>query len=322
MAVQPVYTNPETGDVTTLQEADELLKVIQEAQSSKATLLVQGYTNDQKAGYEFWDINFDQPMMEQVDKEAMLKRKPQAAFQTREEYEAYREDLSEKEQAYVQTRLEKAIKALVKEELYPIAFTPSYGLMGEAGYEAVATYFSSMLGPVQLLDENSTALYAAPFKTRASFLQGMKLYPTTVGDISPISTAGHEEMIKNLAKAQIVRDGMIGFSYQTYLGAGQLSKQLDKVEQISSLQWLDLSQTEQTVSTGIISIQSSTDQAIHFVNHLTWKDRFTDWINQFSILEKMLWVVTLFVFVFVVLFLLFALHLRLQLKKRLFEERK
>src|SRR5699024_3224290 len=53
LAVQLVYTNPETGDVTTFKDADDLLKVIHEAQKANGTVVVHGYTNDQELGYEF-----------------------------------------------------------------------------------------------------------------------------------------------------------------------------------------------------------------------------------------------------------------------------
>ena len=322
LAVQLVYTNPETGDVTTFKDADDLLKVIHEAQKANGTVVVHGYTNDQELGYEFWDTTFDQPMISETDKEAIVKRKPQTDFQTVKQYEEYQATMHDKEREYVNDRLERAIKGLVKKDIYPIAFAPPYHLMSEAGYQTAATYFTALFGQVQLSDDTAKSLYAPPFVTTASFLQGMMVYPETIGDISQLTTASLERATKNIEKTQIVRDGMIGLSYQTYLGASQLSRQLDGIEQISGLQWLALNQTEQEVTTGNISIQASTDKPIQVMSHLTWKEGFNDWLEQFTVLEKVLWVVTLFVFIFVVLFLSFALHLRLQLKKRLFEERK
>lgn len=322
LAVQPVYTNPETRDVTTFKDAADLLKVIHDAQKANGTVLVHGYTNEQELGYEFWDATFDQPMINEIDKQAGVKRKPPIAFQTATAYEDYQTMMHEKEKEYVNERLERAIKGLVKEEIYPIGFAPPFHLMSEAGYETAANYFTALVGQVQLSDETAASLYAPPFATTASFLHGMTVYPETVGDISQLTTVSHEQAAKNVAKAQIVRDGMIGLSYQTYLGANQLASQLDEIEHISGLQWLGLNQTDQQVMTGHISIQAMTDNPIHVVSHMTWKEHFNDWIQQFTVLEKVLWVVTLLVFIFVVLFLSFALHLRLQLKRRLFEERK
>src|SRR5699024_3793778 len=309
-------------DVTTFKDADVLLKVIHEAQKANGTVVVHGYTNDQELGYEFWDTTFDQPMISETDKEAIVKRKPQTDFQTVKQYEEYQATMHDKEREYVNDRLERAIKGLVKKDIYPIAFAPPYHLMSEAGYQTAATYSTALFGQVQLSDDTAKSLYAPPFVTTASFLQGRMLYPETIGDISQLTTASLQRATQNIEKTQIVRDGMIGLSYQTYLGASHLSRQLDGIEQISGLQWLALNQTEQEVTTGNISIQASTDKPIQVMSHLTWKEGFNDWLEQFTVLEKVLWVVTLFVFIFVVLFLSFALHLRLQLKKRLFEERK
>src|SRR5699024_2069173 len=134
LAVQPVYTNPDTGDVTSFKDADDLLKVLHEAQKANGTVLVHGYTNDQELGYEFWDATFDQPMIKQTDKEAIVKRKPQAAFQTIKQYEAYQMMMHDKEKEYVNERLERAIKGLVREDMYPIGFAPPFHLLSEVGY--------------------------------------------------------------------------------------------------------------------------------------------------------------------------------------------
>src|SRR5699024_2137875 len=113
-------------------------------------------------------------------------------------------------------RVDKAIKALVKEDIYPVAFTSPFHLLSEASYETVANSFTTLFGQVQLSNKTADSLYAPPFATTASFLHGLNVYPETVGDISHLTRMTHERATKKLTQAQIVRDGMIGLSYQTY----------------------------------------------------------------------------------------------------------
>src|SRR5699024_11864022 len=64
---------------------------------ANGTVVVHGYTNDQELGYEFWDTTFDQPMISETDKEAIVKRKPQTDFQTVKQYEEYQATMHDKE---------------------------------------------------------------------------------------------------------------------------------------------------------------------------------------------------------------------------------
>ena len=320
LMVRPAYMDEETKRVTYLKDQKELLQLLQTLQEANGTVVFNGYSNVANASYEFWDGYFDQPMYgEQEEREQLLSK---SQFTNKGDYEQYIDEVREKERAFVQTRIEKGIHDLAKVDLAPLAFSPVFHAMSQEGYAVARKHATSLVGNIQLMDDTASSIYAPPFLTSASFMKGMTVYPETVGDISNTTATDFANAIAKLEMAQIVRDGVIGVSYQTYLGPEKLEQSLNTLHPLGRVTWLDLQETEQTIQTEKTTITSNKTEGIKTMYYFTWKDHISEWVNQFTLLEKVLWVVTLFVCLFVVLFLFFGLHLRLQLRKRLFRERR
>lgn len=322
LVVKPVYKNSETGEQVHLADAKELIEVLQYLQGKNGTIISNGYANEFQSGYEFWDVEYDQFITKATFQEERQHIFGSGDFPNEKEYEVYMETLQEQEKAYITQRVESSITELVKEDLYPLAFTAPFDAISQQGYRIVSDSFSSMFGQVQLTDDTFHSMYAPPYITTGSLLHGLTIYPDTIGDVTNFTANSDASTFEKLDQALIVRDSVIGVRYQAYLGANYMERFLKQLETIPNINWLDLQNTEQSVRTQKIQLESDEMAPIVVTNELTWQDEWQEKVKQVTLFEKILWAVTFLVFIFVSLFIIIALYLRLQLKKRLFRERK
>ena len=325
LVVIPVYVTPETGERIYFSDSNEVLKALRYLQSSGGTVISHGYTHQYRLsetgeGFEFWDVNNNQFITanNEDDIELIL---PKENFSNWKEYDAYINELKKTEADYINKRLESSIHELVNNELYPLAFEAPHYTMSQQGYEITANYFSTIFGQVQLSDENWEIMSPAPFQTSANFLNGLELYPESIGYIDPSLKNPFLEIERKMATSLVVRDSMIGGFYHPYLGVEFLPKFLQYFEQIPNAKWINLKETEQKVLTEKVSIVSDGTGDIHITDKRSTLTKFIESRHD-KLLDNVLWMITGLVIVFIVLFLIFTFYLRVNLKKRLFEERK
>lgn len=322
LAVTPVYTNPESNEQVHLKDADKLLDVLRYIQEVNGSVIMHGYTNDALLGYEFWDAELDQ-FVTGVDAEGnRTKIHMQQDFPNEALYDSFIKTKMAEEKSYLVNRFESAIYEEVREGIYPVAFSAPLHAMSEQGYQLVSNYYSAMFGRVQLTDETYRSMYTPPFVTTGSFLNGLTIYPETIGDVTDFTSNSYAHIEEKLDQALILRDSVIGATYQTYLGVDYLDDFIKRIEQIPNVHWLNIQETEQLVTVEKVSIKTSESSELVVNNELTWLDEWKEVRQQLTLFEKLLWGVTFLVFIFIIMFLIFALHLRLQLKKRLFKERR
>src|SRR5699024_12044529 len=127
LKVRAAYMDEETKRVTYLKDQEELLQLLQTLQEANGTVVFNGYSNVANASYEFWDGYFDQPMYgEQEEREQLLSK---SQFTNKGDYEQYIDEVREKERAFVQTRIEKEIDDIAKEDLDPLVFYAVFTVM-------------------------------------------------------------------------------------------------------------------------------------------------------------------------------------------------
>lgn len=325
LVVTPVYSDPETGSQTRLSDVPVLVEVLQDLQSENGVIVAHGYTNGSYSnetyrGAEFWDLEKNQFVFEEVTEQNDNIRK-EDEFASEQAYEEYLAPLKEYEASFIGNRLNSALIEFVDNDLYPLAFQVPNDAVSDQGYDIISQYFSSMFGAIQFSDVDWQKSGTAPFITTASYLHGIQLYPDTIGAIDTTASDPLRRMKEKMKYASIVRDSSIGGSYHVYLDDQYLDEVLELYDRIPEKEWLDVKKTEQNVTTEDIEIMSQTDGSLTVEDETTWWGKWFS-SNQSSMFEKVLWIVTILVGVFVVLFFSFVIRLRLQLKKRLFEERK
>lgn len=324
LVVIPVYVTPETGERVYFSQSNEVLNVLQYLQNTGGTVIAHGYTHQYRLsetgeGFEFWDVINNQFITAQYEEdiEIILSKEN---FSNRDKYDDYIQQLKEKEADYIEKRLKRSIHELVDNELYPLAFEAPHYTMSQQGYAITSNYFSTILGQVQLSDENWQIMSPAPYRTTAKFLNGLELYPETIGYVDIDLQNPFLEIERKIASSLVVRDSVLGGFYHPYLGVEYLPEFLKQFEQIPHIKWLNLKETIQEVQTDKVKITSNGLGDIHITDKRGTIAKFIE-TRQDKLLDNILWLITGLVAIFIILFLLFTLYLRMNLKKRLFEER-
>lgn len=324
LAVTPVSVVQETGEEIDLSSAPELVEVLQTLQNRGGTIIAHGYKGQYRNttptdGVEFWDTLQNQFITgDSVDEVEPLLT--QAHFPSETDFLVYLTEKQAAEAHFIETRLTDAIHALVRYDLYPVAFAAPNNALSEQGYQIVGDYFSSIFGKVQLSDRDWKIASSVPNVTTASFMDSLVVYPETISYVDLTVVNPIQQIKQDVVQAEIVRDGVLGVSFHAYLDVAYLEELLESLTVVEGVQWLDLKRTVQTVNTDNVQITQDGSGEIVVANDMTWLDEIVQ-KRQNTVLENILWLVTILVGVFVLLFLSFTLYLRAGLKKKLFEER-
>lgn len=325
LVVIPVYITPETGERVHFSSSPELVSVLQHLQDTGGTVISHGYTHQYRdsetgEGFEFWDVENEQFIIESDPTNEIEIIKDQDAFPNEEAYANYLQPFQEQEKKYIEDRLEKSVHELLTYDLYPVAFEAPHYTMSQQGYGITSNYFSTIFGQLQYTDDRWEIMGSPPYVTTATYLNDMVLFPETIGYVDPSINHPFMENEKRLEQTLLVRDSMIGGFYHPYLGVEYLEEFLSIFDQIPNVKWVNLKMDNHWVKTPKVSIVTDGSGDIHVTNDLSWWDRWKRQ-NEYSLFENVLWLVTIVVLIFICLFILFTLHLRTQLKKQLFMER-
>ncbi|WP_099159150.1 DUF2334 domain-containing protein [Virgibacillus ndiopensis] len=259
VSVIPVYVNPETEEKYHLSDAPELVKELKYMQDNGGSIILHGYTDqyflgETGDGYEFWDIEKNSPIYQSPEVNTPIKTEED--FSSGTAYKNYIKNLEEYETAYIEERLNKGIQDLVYHGLNPVAFEAPHYAMSQNGYEVVSEYFSTIVGQVQLTDDDWKIMTEAPNITSPSFLHGMKLLPETIRYVRYDDPTSIQEMKDRVNDFSIVRDGIIGGFYHPFLGVDGLVDLIDEMEKIPNLEWIDIKDVNNTVKTGGVVINN------------------------------------------------------------------
>ncbi|WP_214700009.1 DUF2334 domain-containing protein [Exiguobacterium sp. s57] len=324
LAVITVYAEPGSEQLVHYTDRPELLDVIQSLEKRGASVISHGYTHQYRSsetgeGFEFWDVENNQPVLVPSNETPPLLKKREA-FSNNRDYTEYVATLLEGETAYMQSKLTNSIHKLVSLDLKPLGFEAPHYTMSHSGYALTSNYFSNIFGQVQFSNTNWEVMGSTPYIAKPSLLHGMTLYPETIGYVRTDLPRPVNEMRRARDELMIVRDSMIGGFYHPYLGTEHLSDLVNMMESTPGFRWLDLREQNEWVRTENVSITATNGE-------LTLQDDRSRVISQLSLyaptsfLERALLVLALITFVAVLTFLLYTLYLRGQRKKRLFKER-
>ena len=140
--------------------------------------------------------------------------------------------------------------------------------MSEEGYKIASSYFSSIFGQVQLSGTTWKTSGAPPFVSKPAMLDGMTLYPETIGyaDNSKENPLG--DMENHISQMIDFGGGTAGGFYHPYLGMKYLPELVNQMERIPGGEWLDLKKTKQTVTSDSVRIKTDGDGTIHVENKI------------------------------------------------------
>lgn len=253
----PVYTNPRTGEEIHLSDEPKLVKILQNMQSHGASIILHGYKHQYRntetgEGYEYWDEKNDRPIYQKKNEKALLRND----FGSEKAFQEFIKKGEAFEQKYISGTLDKGIRELNEQKLYPLAFEPSHYAMSLEGYREVANYFSTYVGEAQISNKTNEITFTTVFTSRASFLHGMKLVPETLGYVDPGNKDAIKDILDNEAYYSRFSDSQLGLFYHPYLGLDKLKTIIEELEQRENYPWFDLKQTQNKAETEGIVITS------------------------------------------------------------------
>lgn len=283
LVINPFYTVPGQVEPISLSQSPELIKTLQQLQQKGGTIIVDG----------------DQYI------------------------EAYRESYLHQEHDTIETKVQELLYQFLLYDLYPLSFNMTNEKNLIENNILLTNYFLSLFGDNLLKHNHFDSLYFAPFMTTSELFQNVTLFPSLIKYPYDNEQYDSQVITKKIEQALIVPDSMIGVSYELSCGIERLDELLNELLLISNLDWLDLKQTEQFVHLQDITVTSNKTGKLHIAYDREHAELMVNKQNkkELTLLEKILWSITLLVFLFVTLFILITLYLRTQLKKRLFKER-
>ncbi|HAM80014.1 DUF2334 domain-containing protein [Ornithinibacillus bavariensis] len=331
LAVIPVYVNPESDEIVTLSDKPKLTKVLKELVDRGAYVISHGYThmygNEQETGegFEFWDSILNQPITTINPKDKPEKIMTEDQFLNKKEYEQYIQGVERVETEYINGKLENSIHSLTRLGLAPTSFEAPHYTMSSNGYQVTSHYFSAIFGQIQASDKDWQVMFSPLFISKPSLLNGMILYPETIGFVDPASANPILDIEKSLNQVLQVPGSVIGGFYHPYLGKeyglDYLKQMVALIENVPNVEWIELKNEKHVVKTDLVEIVTSGNGEIEVKSELSWltiiKDKFAE-----DSLEKYLWIIVIVTAIFVMLFIIHIVTLRMRYRKRLFKETK
>ncbi|TCI22612.1 DUF2334 domain-containing protein [Exiguobacterium sp. SL-9] len=324
LAVIPVYTDEESGQRIQLSDRKELVDVLRQLEARGASVLAHGYTHQYRSsetgeGFEFWDVENNQPVFvpSTENPPQLLGRE---AFPSEEAYLTYLEPLLEDEANYIRTKLTRSIHELVSLGLHPLGFEAPHYTMSHSGYAVTAEQFTNVFGQVQWSNTNWQVMGSTPYVSRPALLNGMTLYPETIGYVRTDIQRPIDEMRRAMNEMLLVRESVLGAFYHPYIGMEYVDDVVDLMESVPGFKWLDLRAQNERVMTEDVSIRTNDARFILQDERNFFMKQFHTFLPT-SFFERMLMGLALITFFAVMAFLTYTLYLRSQRKQRLFKER-
>ncbi|MEQ6378212.1 DUF2334 domain-containing protein [Bacillaceae bacterium S4-13-56] len=323
IAVIPVYTSPEINGEIHYKDKPEMVEVLKYLQDHGGTIILHGYSHKYRdtetgEGFEFWDVKNNHPIYNPFSQNFNLKERND--FDTYDEFQQYKEDLQKYEKNYTESKIEKGIQELVDLGLYPLGFEPPHYTMSQNGYKILSQYFSHFFGQVQLSDKDWEITYTSPLLTKPKMLNGMVLYPETIGFYDPGSVTSYMDIYEKLSLVTKTTNGFIGFFYHPYIGLDSLKPIVEQLEQVENIKWIDLKKQLVHVTTPYKSITTNTKGGISVSDQTPLQKKLIQNID-LSPFEMILWGIVSLVSITIIIFLTYTFYLRSGLRKSLFKER-
>lgn len=255
VAVIPIYTDGD-GETTHLSDSPELVKTLRYMQDNGASIVLHGYRHQYRAsetgeGFEFWDVENDRPILQPSSEKA----KVQSDFSSEESYQKFYDQGLTFEKKYTESAIQNGVEELVANGLYPLAFEAPHYAISEGGYDVLSNHFSSYVGQLQLSNDTWESQYQPPYATKPAFLNGMTVYPETLGYVDqndPDALTTIQEEVDDYANFDQV---YLSAFYHPYLGTEKL-KELVPILESSDATWFDLKQEANSVTVDDIEITS------------------------------------------------------------------
>lgn len=325
LAVTPIFITPENNEWVSFSKNNEVLKELHDLQETGGTIIANGYTNQlwgNYQNYEFWDNKHDQFITAWNEDDA-VKILKQENFANKQSFDEYLKTYKEIEADYIHHQIELSIHDLVEHELYPLAFKVPQNKISQQGYQIIAKHFTTLIGQIQLSDENSNLLSRVTVKSVNPNLEQMELlnYPLTVNNVDFTSLTSMNEIERELKELFIVKDSNLGILYPSYLGIDPLKELVIQIEGKEKIKWFNLKETQQEIKTNQITIKSNELGEIQFNDNRGIVEKFID-SRRGKLIENVLWTIIGIVIIFISTFFIITIYLRMSLKKRLFGEKK
>lgn len=215
---------------TTLDQAPQLVAVLQFLQSEGASIILHGYTHGMSKectgeGYEFWDGDANRPL---PDIDTLL-----------------------------QSNIQKGLEICLRNQLYPLAFEAPHYAMTRSGYATLKTMFTTVVGQIQI-NNWDPSLISYPYLLKDHQDYGV-LLPENLGFFNPPEPDNLLQFKTKYRQLKIVRGFLGGLFYHPYLGTEGLDEILSWTETLrlqDNITYFDLRQITNQVDCNDMSIIS------------------------------------------------------------------
>lgn len=229
IALIPVYKDPGSGDVTTMDDMPEFAGAIRYMQDKGGSVVLHGYTHQgferetSGEGFEFWNGIEDAPLDADME-------------------------------AYVFDKVNAGLSSCIRNGIYPLGFESPHYAMDIRGYREIKKYFSTYVGQVQ---ENDIRFGTTEYPYRIYDTERVnKLLPENLGYVDPENPFALDEIFENYDKVDVVRGSMKGVFFHSYLDASYLRGIVEGLERRGAV-FYDMKKEDHWVSCAGISISTS-----------------------------------------------------------------
>ncbi len=207
----PVYVNPETKQTIYLSNAPEFVKVVHGLIDRGGTPILHGYTH-QRTGetavdYEFWDVAGDRPVASTTE--------------------------------FAAERVLRGLSECFLADVYPIAWTTPHYAAGQIDFEAIRSYFTTVMERRQPIDKIGSDQFF-PYIIKRDMHQQIIL-PENLGYVQPAAGRGAPAILQDADNSLVVRDGWGSFFFHTFLDLGELKQIVDGMDKLG-YSWIGLTE--------------------------------------------------------------------------------
>ncbi len=230
IALIPVYKDPTSSHMTTIDERPEFANTIRYMQDRGGSVILHGYTHQEfktetsGEGFEFWNGIENAPLDASIDIEQ-----------------------------YVFEKVYSGLSSCISNGIYPLGFESPHYAIDIQGYREIKKYFSTYVGQLQENDMKfGTTAY--PYKIYDTERVN-KLLPENLGYVDPENPFTLEEIFENYDNVDIVRGNIKGVFFHPYLDIAYLKSIVEELERRGAV-FYDMKKDEHWVRCNGISIES------------------------------------------------------------------
>ena len=245
----PAYVNPATGEQRYLSSDAEFLGMVRGLIARGGVPILHGYTHqfdgETAIDYEFWSSPDSDGMPLSTDTE------------------------------YAASRIVQGLSECYLADIYPISWTTPHYAAGHVDYDAMRSFFTTVLERRQPIDRFGTDQFF-PYVIYKD-MHNQIIFPESLGYVQPTAGRDPAAILRDADNTLVVRDGWGSFFFHTFLDLNMLEEIIDGLDElgyrfVSLAQYNNKVRTQDAVTiTGVGEVDLELNG--QYLHEFTIKDR-------------------------------------------------